>query len=216
MRRSLLTGQSGFSLIELLVVMSIVSVLAGIVSMQVAGSNETSRDVRAQQDAISVSTAVAHFFFDQIGAELVTPSTVNVNDEGTVVVTTSSKWPEITLTSGYGDVFQETGSTVRLISFFNGDGSPSVLSLGGLLQNYNAINFFDLEQGGYVQALPKSVVETSKGFSNYLWLLKKDTAAGGGGTVSSREVEVFKLVTIQQAEGIGPDILNYTHLVGES
>ena len=83
------------------------------------------------------------------------------------------------------------------------------------MENYTAINFVVLKQGDYVQVAPQGVEQTSKGFSDYLWLLKKDSAAGGGGKVSSREVEVFKLVTVEHTEGSGSDILNYKQVVGE-
>ena len=209
-------GQGGYSLIEMLVVMSILVVLAGVISTQVTGSGETSRDVRTQQDANSVDAAVAHYFFDQEGAELLSEEMVTAVDEGGIIITTSSKWPETSITSAYQDVFQETGFAVGPISFFNYDGTPAAISVRGLLENYTAINFLALKQGDYVQAAPQGVEQTSEGFSNYLWLLKKDNVAGGGGKVSSREVEVFKLVTVERRAGSGSDILNYRQLVGES
>ena len=207
--------QGGYSLIEMLVVMSILAVLAGVVSTQVTGSGETSRDVRTLQDANSVDAAVAHYFFDQEGAELLSQESVTAINEGGIVITTSSKWPETPITSAYGHVFQETGSAIGPISFFNEDGTPAGLSVRGLLENYTAINFSALKQGDYVQSAPQGVDQTSEGFSNYLWLLRKDSVAGGGGKVSSREVEVFKLVTVQRLEGTGSDILNYKQVVGE-
>ena len=211
-----LVGQRGYSLIELLVVMSILAILAGVISTQVTGSGETSRDIRTQQDANSLDAAVARYFFDQAGAELLTQEKVTVSDQDEIVITTSSKWPETSITSAYGHVFHETSSAIGPISFFNEDGTPAALSVRGLLENYTAINFSALKQGDYVRDAPQGVEQTSKGFSDYLWLLKKDSTAAGGGKVSSREVEVFKLVTVLHLEGSGSDVLNYKQLVGES
>ena len=145
-----------------------------------------------------------------------TRETVTAVDEDGIVITTSSKWPEAAITSVYSDVFQKPGSAIGPISFFNEDGTPAALSVRGLLENCTAINFLDLKEGDYVQAVPRGVGQTSKGFNDYLWLLKKDSAAGGGGKVSSREVEVFKLVSVEQPEKSGSDILNYKQLIGES
>ena len=218
-RRAMLSahlgGQEGYSLIEMLVVMSILAVLAGVISTQVTGSGETSRDVRTQQDANSVDAAVAHFFFDQEGAELLSQETVTAINENGILITTSSKWPETSIKSAYGDVFQTTNSSVGPISFFNEDGTVAALSVRGLLENYTAINFSDLKDGDYVQSAPDGVDQTSKGFNDYLWLLEKDSTAAGGGKVSSRAVEVFKLVTVQQLAGSDSDILNYIQVVGE-
>ena len=155
-------------------------------------------------------------FFDQQGAELLTNEQITATDADVIVITTSSKWPESAITSVYSHVFQETPSSLGPISFFNEDGTLVGLSVRELLENYTAINFLDLKDGDYVQALPDGVDLTSKGFNDYLWLLKKHDAAGGGGKVSSREVEVFKLVSVEQTEKSDSDILNYKQLVGES
>ena len=96
------------------------------------------------------------------------------------------------------------------------EGTPSVLSVRGLLENYNAVDFFALLDGGFLQSPPDGVELLTKTFSNNLWLLKKEIAAGGSGTVSSREVEVFKLVTVQQVEGLDLDVLAYRRLTGET
>ena len=216
--KALLKRQEGFTLIELLAVMAIVAALAGIVAVQVSGSGDTSKDVQTQQDATTVSTAVVDFFSDQEGAVIEIPRTVTVFGEEGIIITTDSHWPEIPITANlaYRNVFQETRSQIAAISLFDEEGNPSVLSVRGLLQNYNAVDFFALIDGGYLQAPPDGAELFTKDFSNYLWLLKKETVASGGGAVASREVEVFKLVTVQQVEGSGPDVLAYRRLVGET
>ena len=216
--KALLKRQEGFTLIELLAVMAIVSVLSGIVAIQVSGSGDTSKDTQTKQDATTVGTAVADYFSAQEGASIEIPSTVTVFDEEGIKIKTDSKWPEIPITANlaYRNVFQETTSQIAAISLFDEEGNPSVLSVWGLLESYNAVDFFALLDGGFLQAPPDGAVLLTKTFSNYLWLLKKETTAGGGGTVSSREVEVFKLVTVRQGEGLDLDVLAYRRLTGEN
>ena len=198
--------------------MAIVATLAGIVAVSVSGSGDTSKDVQTQQDATTVATAVADFFSASKLAPIIIPKTVTVFDEEGIIITTDSNWPEIPITSiaAYRSVFQETRSQVGAISLFDEDGNASVLSVRGLLQNYNAVDFFALVDGGFLQAPPDGVDLLTKTFSNNLWLLKKETTASSGNTVSSREVEVFKLVTVQEVPDSGLDVLAYRRLVGET
>ena len=214
MLKALFKSQRGFTLIELLAVMAIVATLAGIVATQVSGSGQTSRDVQTKQDASTVESAVADFFSDQEGAEILISSSATVLDEESISIATSSQWPEIPITFAYAQVFQPTRSQIAAISFFSEEGTPSVLSVRGLFENYNAVDFFALEDGGYLTALPDGVSNTTKDLSTYLRLLKKQTASSSGRAVSSRVVEVFKLVTIQQVENFDLDVLAYQRIVG--
>ena len=216
--KNLLRIQEGFTLIELLAVMAIVATLAGIVATQVSGTGDTSKDVQTKQDATTVGTAVADYFSDQEGAAITPPPSVTVFDQAGIIVTTNSQWPEIPVTAltAYGNVFQETRSEVGAIAFFDEEGNPSVLSVRGLLASYNAVDFAALIDGGYLQSLPDGVDIFTKTFSNYLWLLKKEVVSSGGGTVSSREVEVFKLATVEEGSESGQDVLAYLRLVGET
>ena len=216
--KALLKIQEGFTLIELLAVMAIVATLAGIIATQVSGSGDTSKDVQTKQDATTVGTAVADYFSDREGASIVIPKPVTVFDEDGNIISTDSKWPEIAITASlaYRGVFQEDRSQIAAISLLDEEGNPSALSVRGLLENYNAVDFFALIDGGYLQSLPEGVDRFTKTFNNYLWLLKKETAAGGGGTVSSRQVEVFKLVTVEQVPGSDLDVLAFRRLVGEA
>lgn len=195
--------------------MAIVATLAGIVATQVSGSGETSRDVQTQQDASTVITAVGDNFSDRQGAEFLRPRTVEVLDEPGIRQETSSLWPEVYINSAYPTVFSAERNTVAAVSFFSESGVPSVLSVRGLLENYNAIDFAALLEGGYLQQAPDGVDVITDGLDSYLWLLKVDTVAGGGGTVSSREVEVFKLTTIQGVEGTDFKVLAYQRIFGE-
>ena len=78
MRKLTLRNQKGFTLIELLAVMAIVAVLAGIISVAVAGSGQTSRDTQTKQDGTTVETAVANYFGNQQGTETRQPLVVEV------------------------------------------------------------------------------------------------------------------------------------------
>ena len=62
-------NQRGFTLIELLAVMATVAVLAGIVSVSVGGTGETSKDTQTKQAATTLETAAADYFSYQEGAE---------------------------------------------------------------------------------------------------------------------------------------------------
>jgi len=86
--------KKAFTLIELLAVMAIVSVLAGIVAVAVGGAGETSRDTRTKQDANTVEAAAADYFSAQEGAEVLRPLTVDVLGDTGITQKTSSRWPE--------------------------------------------------------------------------------------------------------------------------
>ena len=123
--KTIINGQRGFTLIELLAVMAIVAVLAGIVSTSVSGSNESSRDAAARQDANTVNSASGDFFADQGGSDVRSPSTVAVEvkingvdnaglaaagQTSPTVQVISSRWPEKFITEELASV--EVGGTV--------------------------------------------------------------------------------------------------------
>lgn len=109
--KAICRSERGFTLIELLAVMSIVAVLTGIVTTSVSGTGESSRDAAARENASGVNTASGDFFSDQGGAEVLTPSTVEVvirinevDNAGLdaakkpTVQKISSRWPETPIT----------------------------------------------------------------------------------------------------------------------
>ena len=211
-----LKNHKGYTLIELLAVMAIVSVLAGIVSVSVGGSGETSRDTQTKQDATTVESAAADFFSDQVAAETLTAKTVSVFDQDGIRQVKSSRWPEEYIATAYSTVFPEENLPTNIVSiiFLDTDGALSDLRIRGLLQRFNAVDFDALLDGGFMVSPPDNVDNTTEGFSNYLWLLERDTAAGGSGDGASRKVAVFKLLSVEKSEISDLVDLTYQRIVG--
>ena len=211
-----LKKQTGFTLIELLAVMAIVAVLAGIVSVAVGGTGETSKDTQTKQDATTVDAAVADFFSDQEGADVLTPSSEPVLDLGPFQQITSSKWPEEYISVAYAEVFPPTTTgTVSSVTFKTESGTISTITLGELLTNFNAVDFDALITGDFLATEPDGAkLLTDNRYSNYLWLLQKTTAAGGSDG-AARQIVVFKLQSIQKNEVDDQVDLTYVQLVGE-
>ena len=215
--KSLSGDHRGFTLIELLAVMAIVAVLAGIVSISIGGSGETSRDTQTQQDATTVESAAGDFFGNQIAAETLTAKTVSVLSQNGIRQVKSSRWPEEYISVAHPTVFPLSNLTtdVASIIFLDKDGTLSDLRTRRLLQRFNAIDFNALLGGEFLATLPENADRTTKGFNDYLWLLEKDTAAGGSSQGASRKVAVFKLVSVEISETSNLVDLTYRRLVGE-
>ena len=214
-----LRKQIGFTLIELLAVMAIVAVLAGIVSVAVTGSGETSKDTQTKQDATTVDTAAGDFFADQVEAEVLTPKTVQVLGVSGIEQTTSSRWLEDNISAIYSNVFTTTvtGCTVSSLSLLTGEDSNTPITPKRLLENYNAVDFDALIADGFMAVEPDGSTQlTGDIYSNYLWLLKRTTSAGGSSKGAARQVAVFKLVSIQKIESDTQVDLTYVQLVGEA
>ena len=206
-------NQRGFTLIELLAVMAIVAVLAGIVSVAVGGTGETSKDTQTKQDATTIETAAADYFSDQVGAEVLTTKTVDVQIFTGIQQKISSRWPEIYITDIYSSAFGD--ETIRDLTILTAD-QASTVSIPELLENFNAIDFSLLLGGDYLAVEPDgSLQKTSDRYFNYLWLFKKTTAAGGSSPGAARQVAVFKLLAVQEIENEGLVDLTYLQLVGE-
>ena len=210
--------QRGFTLIELLAVMAIVAVLAGIVAVAVGGTGETSKDTQAQQDATTVETAASDFFADQEGAEVLTPFSATVLDQGPFQQIKSSRWPEEYISVAYDNVFPETTTTtVFSVTFLTETGTVSSLTFEELLTKYNAIDINRLFDSGFLSQIPEAGLQlTEERYSNYLWLLQKTTASGGSSEGAARQITVFKLVSVQENESDQLVDLTYLLLVGQS
>ena len=197
-------------MIELLAVMAIVAVLAGIISISVSGSGQTSRDTQSRQDATSVESALASYFGSLAGAEVLTFKVATVLGRIEVRQVISTSWPEKFISDAYPKVFPEGEiATVGNVTFLDSDGTLSDLTARGLLQGFNAIDFDLLFDGGFLTTIPNNVGQASQDFSNYLWLLEKSFASGGSGLVSSREVAVFKLTSVDEIAG--SDLVDITY-----
>ena len=210
MFKRIVSGVKGFTLIELLAVMAIVAVLAGIISVAVSGTGETSRDTQTVQDGTSIESSAADFFGGSTGAEFLEAKGDNVLD---IVITTaatgeetSSQWPEEFLTDTYSAEFPVDTSVIKTVTLLDEDGVVETVNpIKTLVHNFTAINFTDLQDGDFLTTTPDSVDAVSTAttggasfdFHNFLWLFEKDTASGSTGVVNSRNVAIYKLLTIE-------------------
>ena len=195
--------------------MAIVAVLAGIISVSVSGSGQTSRDTQSRQDATSVESALADYVGSRGSVEVLIPKVATVLGRIEVTQELSSNWPENFISDTYSKVFPEGEiTTVSSVTFLNSDGTLSDLTARGLLQGYNAVDFDVLFDGGFLTSIPRNVSESSQDFSNYLWLLEKSITVGGIGEVASREVAVFRLVFVDSIADSDLVALTYRLLFG--
>ena len=210
-------NQRGFTLIELLALMAIVGVLSGIVAIAVGGTGETSKDTQTKQDATTVETAASDFFADQEGAEVLNPLSANVLDQGPFQQLKSSRWPEEYVSVVYAEVLPPTTtSTVFSVTFITETGTISTITLEELLTKFNAVDFNALIAGNFMAVEPDGATQlTENRYNNYLWLLKKSSAAAGSSEGAARQVAVFKLVSILKNENDDLVDLTYLQLVGD-
>ena len=210
-KRAALSYPRGFTLLELLAVMAIVAVLAGIVTTSVSGTSEASRDAQAIQDSTTVGSAAADYFSDQDGAETITPAEPTVlNIFPDVVQTISSRWPEDFVSNIYRDEFPlDDRTTVTEVAFLDKDGATLStiveetgevidFAVADLLAGFTAVDFRILTGQSYMSSEPNSVERKSGLYANYMWLFQKAGSAGSTGEYASRNVALFKLVMVQK------------------
>ena len=177
--KATLKRQSGFSLVELVVVMAIIATLAGVVLVSITGTGESSKIATAQQDARIFGTSASNYFADQRGKETLTTSAVTVvalfNDETEADIvdveqSITDRWPETFITeelASLGDIpfapyanelptfnAQSSGLVVKVnirgLDQPNGDPGFEI-SRVELLGQYTAVDFDLLVDGGYAE-----------------------------------------------------------------
>ena len=239
--RNLITrSQRGFTLLELLAVMAIISVLATITATSTVGLGDQSRDTTAAQDGTTTQTTAGSFFSDR-GVAFLTLTEVVLTTKTTFVPpvgetppsfadplttavrqVTSSRWPELAITEKYPDVFNTTSapdgpliSTVRLLLEGNTD-----LDEATLLSEYTGVDFNVMISEGYSDQAPASTElffsrTLSDGGSvtvpEYLWLFRKLTSSTGIAD-DSRTVVVFKLTLATERELTTPDSMSMRYV----
>jgi len=206
----------GFTLIELLAVMAIVAVLAAIIAVAVAGSGETSRDTQTVQDGTTIETSAADFFGNQTGSDLVETRTHITNQihpfSGGVTgaEATSTVWPEEFITTTYAIEFPSGGldDIIDTVTIIEEDGTT--ITVKTLLEGFTAIDFTELETANVLTNTPESVdavgtvdlgTNGNVNFHDFLWLFEIDEAAGSTGVVSSRNVVIYKLLSVEDISG---------------
>ena len=131
----------GFTLIEMLAVMAIVAVLAGIVAVSVTGSGQTSRDTQVQEDANTAMSSVTQYFDDQGATEVFEAKTVDVLAKTDIEQETSNQWPENFITDAYDTAFEATTvggtatnitATVNQITFLDSTGKTALIEDGDI------------------------------------------------------------------------------------
>ena len=149
-------------------------------------------------------------------------SGLGMNTSTDQVQAISSRWPETFIAktaaeennepkAAYNSVFN-SGNTVATIQLLLDD--DTALSEVTLLTKYTAVNFgvltgltdisIDDRSRQFLRDEPSSASETSEGFSNYLWLLRKATSPAGTKD-DFRSLEVFKLLEVEKIETGLPD-----------
>ena len=210
--------QKGFTLVELMVVMAILAVLTTIVFTAVSGTSGISRDSQTRQDGSTVNTAIADYFSDQTGSEIVTTNTTmiltstNVTD---VAQKISSRWPEKYLAVVYlaeFPLYAATSGQAVSGNIIITDSNGTAITFKNLAQGWNAIDLTTLANGNYIPAIPNSSEELSDNFHNYLWLMKKTQTTAGGIATDSRKVEIFKLSKVEKNETTKNYTLTYEQI----
>ncbi|MBI2829773.1 MAG: type II secretion system protein [Chloroflexi bacterium] len=200
-------GQRGLTLVELMVVMSILAVLAAIVFPAVSGTQEVSKGSQVKQDASTVNTAMGDSFKDVTGAEVITPTSVQVlANNVTGGQKKSSRWAEEFITTTYSGEFPGTAvaGAVNAVSIKDG---TTTIAPEVFVATRQAINLSTLATGKYIPSVPKSSTDLSGGYHNFLWVVKR--ASSTAGTDDSRAVEVYRLVKVDSAETTGNKTLTY-------
>ena len=125
-----------------------------------------------------------------------------------IVQTSSSAWPEDHLTTVYASVLPgDAIITVTDILFLDDKGDTLVtvdpetnaasdFVVEDLLTHYTAVDFDALINDAYMVEPPNSAEQTGQTFADNLWLLEKANVSGSLTDDVSRNVVVFKLISV--------------------
>ena len=204
--------------------MAIIGILASIVVPAVSGTGESGRDAQTQQDASSTDTAALDFFQEATAGETLTQDEVSLTtavngttSSATSTQAASSRWPEkfittdgATSTAVYFNEFPTGDSQVVDVIITDIDGDD--ITESGLLEGYSAVDFDALVTGGFMKRTPVSVESLSNEvFHNFLWMLKRGTSSSSSTDNDTRELVVFKLISVTVVDASGPDEITLTY-----
>ena len=225
MKERMSLGQKGFTLIELLAVMAIIGILASIVVPAVSGTGETGRDAQTKQDAGSADTAELDFYQAATGGETLTQDaavlTTKVNGTASSATSTqiiSSRWAEKFITTA-----GSTSTAVYHVEFPTGDSEvvdvvitdsdAAAIAESTLLEDFTAVDFDTLVTDGFMKKAPVSSSSLSNDtYHNFLWLLEKETSASSSTSNDTRELLVFKLISVTVVDAGGMDEITLTYV----
>ncbi len=165
--------QKGFTLVELMVVMGIIAVLAGIVVPAVTGTKGPSESAQFKGDANAVQSAAAKFNNDTVNAS----------------------WPEATIATVYTGTGEATLINKALGSSDQGVTTPAGYT--AIKWTGNSVNVRKADGSllpvnfvpDFIPKTPATDAAKDKGLHVYIWLFK----AGAATDASTRTVEIYKL-----------------------